>query len=139
MISIDPLSLVPSSVVVIVDDQTPPEGYIKVDVDLNRGTIRGASIYLYYKANENPSDQDRKTAIQELAVEYGIESITPYGWYKVNVDLNSQGLDSAEGFGEPTFLFYRRAYSGEGMLDKRDAKYNCFNTQMESSRESTTS
>jgi len=100
-----------TDVVVIVDDQTPPEGYIKVDVDLNRGTIRGASIYLYYKANENPSDQDRKTAIQELAVEYGIESITPYGWYKVNVDLNSQGLDSAEGFGEPTFLFYRRAYS----------------------------
>lgn len=101
-----------TSIAVIVDDQTPPEGYTKVDVDLNRGTIRGASIYLYYKVEANPSEEDRTTAIQELAIEYGVASITPYGWYKIGVDLNAQGLDSAKGFGEPTFLFYRRTYSG---------------------------
>jgi len=52
-------------------------------------------------------------AIQELAIEYGEASITPYGWTKVNVNLNSQGLDGSEGFGEPTYLFYRRGYLGE--------------------------
>ncbi|CAO3670053.1 unnamed protein product [Umbelopsis ramanniana] len=100
-----------TDIVIIVDDQTPPEGYTKVDVDLNRGTIRGASIYLYYKVKENASVEDRATAIQELAIEYGEAAVTPYSWTKISVDLNSKGIGSSEGFGEPTFLFYRRAYS----------------------------
>jgi hypothetical protein len=100
------------SIVIIVDDQTPPEGYTKVDVDLNRGTIRGASIYLYYKVMENASAEDQAAAIQELAIEYGEAAATPYSWTKISVDLNSKGIGSSEGFGEPTFLFYRRAYSG---------------------------
>ncbi|KAI9288029.1 Metallo-dependent phosphatase-like protein [Umbelopsis sp. AD052] len=100
-----------TDIVIILDDQTPPEGYTKVDVDLNRGTIRGASIYLYYKVKEDASAEDRDTAIQELAIEYGDAAVTPYGWNKISVDLNSKGIGSSEGFGEPTFLFYRRAYS----------------------------
>ncbi|CAO3670373.1 unnamed protein product [Umbelopsis vinacea] len=112
-----------TDIAVIVDDQTPPEGYTKVDVDLNRGTIRGASIYLYYKVEANPSEEDRTTAIQELAIEYGVASITPYGWYKIGVDLNAQGLDSAKGFGEPTFLFYRLPDKVSSLIFRPDGTF----------------
>ncbi|KAG2178207.1 hypothetical protein INT43_003460 [Umbelopsis isabellina] len=99
-----------TDMVVVLDDQTPPEGYIKVDVDLNSGTVRGASIFLYYKIESNLTEDDLKTAVQQMAVAYGDSLGTPYGWNKINVDLNSQGHDSSDGFGQPTFLFFRRGY-----------------------------
>lgn len=98
--------------VVVLDDQTPPEGYTKVDVDLNRGTVRGASIFLYYKIQSDPTEDDLKMAVQQMAIAYGDSPETPYGWSKINVDLNSQGHDSSDGFGQPTFLFFRRGYEG---------------------------
>lgn len=98
--------------VVILDDQTPPEGYVKVDVDLNTATIRGASIHLYYKVSDDPTDDELQTAIQELAIEYGHASVVPFGWEKIPVDLNS-GNNADDGFGEPTFLTIRRGYTGK--------------------------
>jgi hypothetical protein len=110
-----------------------------VDVDLNRGTIRGASIYLYYKVKENASVEDRATAIQELAIEYGDAAVTPYSWTKISVDLNSKGIGSSEGFGEPTFLFYRRTYSGLEFFFKTCeicSKCTCWLTKSYSTRQS---
>ncbi|KAG2204184.1 hypothetical protein INT46_006068 [Mucor plumbeus] len=76
-----------TDVVVILNEQTPPQGYIKVDVNLN-SILRGDTIYLYYKTTPlNPDVQ--KDAIQELAIEFGKHAVTPYGWSKINVDLNS--------------------------------------------------
>ncbi|CAM0141570.1 unnamed protein product [Umbelopsis sp. WA50703] len=91
---------------------TPPEGYVKVDVDLNSGTVRGASIFLYYKIESNPTEEDLSMAVQQMAIAYGEAPETPDGWTKINVDLNSQGQDTSEGFGQPTFLFFRRGYQG---------------------------
>ncbi|KAI9244815.1 hypothetical protein BDA99DRAFT_448245 [Phascolomyces articulosus] len=101
-----------TDVVIILNDQSIPEGYHKVDVDLNQLTIRGASIHLWYQVKENPKDEDFENAIQDLAIEYGHPSIVPFGWTKIPVDLNSE-KDGKGGFGEPTFLFYRRDYQGK--------------------------
>lgn len=38
--------------------------------------------------------------------------MTPYGWRKINVDLNSSD-DGKDGFGEPTFLFIKEGYKGD--------------------------
>ncbi|EIE79124.1 hypothetical protein RO3G_03829 [Rhizopus delemar RA 99-880] len=44
-----------TDVVVILNDQTTPEGYTKVDVNLNSITFRGDSIHLWYKTSNTPS------------------------------------------------------------------------------------
>lgn len=98
--------------VVVLNDHTPPEGYEKVDVDLNTATIRGVSIHLYYKVSEKPTKDELKTASQDLAIEYGHASVVPFGWEKIAVDLNSGNHGTEDGFGEPTFLFIRRGYTG---------------------------
>ncbi|KAI9495877.1 Metallo-dependent phosphatase-like protein [Zychaea mexicana] len=98
-----------TDVAVILNDQSTPEGYQKVDVDLNQLTIRGASIHLWYQVKEQPTDDEYKNAIQELAIEYGHPSVVPFGWTRVQADLNSDG-DGKGSFGEPTFLFYRRGF-----------------------------
>lgn len=98
-----------NSVVVILNDQTPPQGYTKVDVNLN-SILRGDSIYLWYKTS--PKNPDTlKDGIQELAIEFGKQAVTPFGWTKINVDLNSE-KDGKGGFGEPTFLFIKKGYKG---------------------------
>lgn len=93
---------------IVVDDQTPPQGYKKVEVDLNAYTLQGASIHLWYQIKENASNED---AVQELAIQYGPSPVTPYGWTKIPVDLNSKGEEG--GMGEPVYLFYRRGYPGD--------------------------
>lgn len=97
------------SVVVILNEQTPPQGYTKVDVNLN-SILRGDAIYLWYRTT--PSNPDvQRDAVQELAIEFGKHAVTPYGWSKIKVDLNS-AKEGKEGFGEPTFLYFRKGYKG---------------------------
>ncbi|KAI8983851.1 hypothetical protein BDB01DRAFT_697587, partial [Pilobolus umbonatus] len=45
----DPTANPVIDVVAIINNQTPPHGYTKVDVDLNSLTFGGDNIYLYYK------------------------------------------------------------------------------------------
>ncbi|CEP18923.1 hypothetical protein [Parasitella parasitica] len=97
-----------TDVVVILNDQTPPQGYTKVDVNLN-SILRGDAIYLWYKTTPSNPDVDRD-AIQELAIEFGKHAVTPYGWSKINVDLNS-AKEGIEGFGEPTFLYVKKGFA----------------------------
>lgn len=100
-----------------MNDQTPPQGYTKVDVNLN-SFLRGDRIYLYYRTT--PSNPDvQRDAVQELAVEFGKYAVTPYGWTKINVDLNSSN-NGKEGFGEPTFLFFKKGHKG----NKEEGPYN---------------
>ncbi|KAI8388188.1 Metallo-dependent phosphatase-like protein [Radiomyces spectabilis] len=99
-----------TDVVLVVDGQTAPEGYVRVDTDLNYVTLRGDSIHLWYKVKENPSEEDRKNAVQELAIQYGSDTVTPVGWTKLDVDLNSKDEGSGS-FGEPTFLYIRKGYT----------------------------
>ncbi|KAL0086860.1 Metallo-dependent phosphatase-like protein [Phycomyces blakesleeanus] len=98
-----------TDIVLVLDDQTAPEGYNKVEVDLNFVTFRGASIYLWYKTLSNPSEEEKSTAIQQVAIEYGQNAVAPLGWERLSVDLNSNH-DGKGGFGEPTFLFIQRGY-----------------------------
>jgi hypothetical protein len=94
---------------VILNDQTPPQGYTKVDVNLN-SILRGDAIYLWYKTT--PSNPDvLKDAVQELAIEFGKSAVTPFGWDKINVDLNS-AKNGKEGFGEPTYLYIKKGHKG---------------------------
>jgi hypothetical protein len=93
-----------------LNDQTPPQGYTKVDVNLN-SFLRGDAIYLWYKTSPKNSDTLRD-GIQELAIEFGSQAVTPFGWSKINVDLNS-AKDGKDGFGEPTFLFTKKGYKGK--------------------------
>lgn len=86
----------------ILDEQTPPEGYIKVDTDLNKGTIRGSSIWLWYKVGD---DSDKK-AIEVVSIEYGSNTVTPFGFTKLSVNLNH----GAEG--EEIYLVFRRGFTG---------------------------
>ncbi|KAL7310617.1 Phosphatase dcr2, variant 2 [Mucor circinelloides] len=96
-----------TDVVVILNEQTPPQGYTKVDVNLN-SILRGDAIYLWYRTT--PSNPDvQRDAVQELAIEFGKHAVTPYGWSKIKVDLNS-AKEGKEGFGEPTFLYFRKGY-----------------------------
>lgn len=100
-------SLFGCSVVVILNDQTTPEGYTKVDVNLNSITFRGDSIHLWYKT----SPKGAEDAVQDLAIEFGQQPVTPFGWDKINVNLNS-AKDGKEGFGEPTYLFVKKGDQG---------------------------
>lgn len=52
-----------------------------------------------------------KDGIQELAIEFGKSAVTPFGWSKINVDLNSE-KDGKGGFGEPTYLFIKKGHKG---------------------------
>ncbi|KAL0076351.1 hypothetical protein J3Q64DRAFT_1647566 [Phycomyces blakesleeanus] len=108
-----------TDIVLVLDDQTAPEGYNKVEVDLNFVTFRGASIYLWYKTLSNPSEEEKSTAIQQVAIEYGQNAVAPLGWERLSVDLNSNH-DGKGGFGEPTFLFIQRGYHGELLEGVRD-------------------
>ncbi|KAI8977093.1 Metallo-dependent phosphatase-like protein [Mycotypha africana] len=94
--------------VVILNDQTPPEGYTKVDVNLN-SIFRGDAIYLWYRTTPLTNSDVAKKAIQELAIEFGAHTMTPYGWTKINVDLNS-GNNGKGTVGEPTFLYMKKGY-----------------------------
>jgi hypothetical protein len=47
-----------------------------------------------------------------LAVEFGKKAITPFGWTKINVDLNSEN-NGKDGFGEPTYLFMKKGFKGK--------------------------
>ncbi|OAC99749.1 hypothetical protein MUCCIDRAFT_113190 [Mucor lusitanicus CBS 277.49] len=96
-----------TDVVVILNEQTPPQGYNKVDVNLN-SILRGDAIYLWYRTTP-PNPDVLRDAIQELAIEFGKHAVTPYGWSKIKVDLNS-AKEGKEGFGEPTFLYFRKGY-----------------------------
>ncbi|KAI8645473.1 Metallo-dependent phosphatase-like protein [Parasitella parasitica] len=97
-----------TDVVVILNKQTPPQGYTKVDVNLN-SILRGDAIYLWYKTT--PSNPDvKRDAVQELAIEFGKYAVTPFGWSKINVDLNS-AKEGKEGFGEPTFLYFKKGFT----------------------------
>lgn len=93
----------------ILNDQTPPQGYTKVDVNLN-SILRGDAIYLWYRTSPKNPDTLRD-GIQEVAIEFGKQAVTPFGWSKINVDLNSE-KDGKSGFGEPTFLFIKKGYKG---------------------------
>lgn len=97
------------SVVVLLNNQTPPQGYTKIDVNLN-SIVRGDAIHVWYKTT--PSNPDiLKDAVQELAIEYGKDVVTPFGWNKINADLNS-AKDGKEGFGEPTWLYMKKGHKG---------------------------
>lgn len=91
---------------ILINDQTPPEGYKKIDVNLNAATIRGDSIHLWYKTDSKTKADE---AVQELAIEYGKDAVTPFGWNKINVDLNSE-KEGKGSFGEATYLFFKRGY-----------------------------
>ncbi|KAG1219985.1 hypothetical protein G6F35_007040 [Rhizopus arrhizus] len=86
-----------TDVVVILNDQTTPEGYTKVDVNLNSITFRGDSIHLWYKT----SPKGAEATVQDLAIEFGQQPVTPFGWDKINVNLNS-AKDGKEGFEIPS-------------------------------------
>lgn len=101
-----------NSIVVILNDQTPPQGYTKVDVNLN-SILRGDAIYLWYRTSPKNPDTLRD-GIQEVAIEFGKQAVTPFGWSKINVDLNSE-KNGKSGFGEPTFLFIKKGYKGNEM------------------------
>lgn len=96
--------------VVILNDQTPPEGYTRVDTNLN-SFLRGDAIYLWYRTSPKNPDTLRD-GVQELAIEFGKHAVTPYGWTKINVDLNSEH-EGQGGFGEPTYLFFRKGHQGK--------------------------
>lgn len=96
-----------TDVVVILNDQTPPEGYTRVDTNLN-SFLRGDAIYLWYRTSPKNPDTLRD-GVQELAIEFGKHAVTPYGWTKINVDLNSEH-EGQGGFGEPTYLFIRKGH-----------------------------
>ncbi|CAO3701716.1 unnamed protein product [Rhizopus stolonifer] len=93
-----------TDIVVILNDQTTPEGYTKVDANLNSVTLRGDFIHLWYKTEKNVVD-----AVQDLAIEFGQVPITPFGWDKINVNLNSAN-DGKDGFGEPTYLYFKKGH-----------------------------
>ncbi|KAI7868872.1 Metallo-dependent phosphatase-like protein [Spinellus fusiger] len=99
-----------TDVVLVLDDQTEPEGYLKVDLDLNYITFRGASIHLWYKIQSSPTEEDIHSAVQDMAIEYGPNATIPFGWERLDTDLNSNSNGDG-GFGEPTFLFIRRGYA----------------------------
>ncbi|KAI9476321.1 MAG: Metallo-dependent phosphatase-like protein [Benjaminiella poitrasii] len=104
-----------TDVVAILNDQTPPEGYTKVDVNLN-SILRGDAIYLWYKTSSISDTDLEREAIQDLAIEFGKNPVTPFGWTKINVDLNSAN-NGKEGFGEPTYLFLKKGYQELPKMD----------------------
>lgn len=93
-----------------MNDQTPPQGYTQVPVNLN-SVLRGDEIYVWYKTSPKNPDTLRD-GIQELAIQFGKHTVTPFGWNKINVDLNSD-KDGKDGFGEPTYLFIKKGYKGK--------------------------
>ncbi|ORE19452.1 hypothetical protein BCV71DRAFT_177620, partial [Rhizopus microsporus] len=95
-----------TDIVVLLNDQSTPEGYTKVDVNLNSVTLRGDDIYLWYKTSN-----DIKNAIQDLAIQFGPRPVTPFGWEQIPVNLNSAN-NGKDGFGEPTYLFIKKGYQG---------------------------
>ncbi|KAI8364242.1 Metallo-dependent phosphatase-like protein [Blakeslea trispora] len=104
-----------TDVIVLLNDQTSPEGYTKIDVNLN-SIFRGDAIHVWYRTT--PSNPDvLRDAVQDLAIEFGKPSVTPYGWQKINVDLNSAG-NGKESFGEPTYLFIRKGYKELPKMDQ---------------------
>ncbi|CEI98911.1 hypothetical protein RMCBS344292_13007 [Rhizopus microsporus] len=93
-----------TDIVVLLNDQSTPEGYTKVDVNLNSVTLRGDDIYLWYKTSN-----DIKNAIQDLAIQFGPRPVTPFGWEQIPVNLNSAN-NGKDGFGEPTYLYIKKGY-----------------------------
>ncbi|RCH83150.1 hypothetical protein CU098_007464, partial [Rhizopus stolonifer] len=97
-----------TDVIVLLNDQTPPEGYTKIDVNLN-SILRGDSIHVWYRTT--PSNPDvLRDAVQDLSIQFGKHSVTPFGWHKIDVDLNSEH-EGKDGFGEPTFLYVKKGYT----------------------------
>ncbi|WP_055692880.1 hypothetical protein [Streptomyces prasinopilosus] len=76
-----------TSLTVLENDQAPPPGWEKIDVDLNEGAD-GEYLYFAYEGDGS------KQPITDIYFLIGREQPTPSGYEKINVDLN-KGADGA--------------------------------------------
>jgi hypothetical protein len=71
-----------TNLAVLIDDEKPSTGWIKIDKDLNKGT-GGKYLYFAYESGD-----DKSKAITDIMFLTGKNPPTPGGYTKIDVDLN---------------------------------------------------